>query len=198
MDDIIQREFRIVGGRTRNLPWFMRAGTRNDLARLFGRVGFTEGVEVGTNRGQYAEILCRENPGLHLTCVDPWEAYSDGESNPNQGRQDAIYAHTVGVLSSLNVTIRRGTSLGSVDHFEDGSLDFVYIDGNHMFDYVAQDIIRWAQKVRMGGVVCCHDYHSQGGNDVRLAVDAYTRAHDIRPWYVTREEWPTAFWVRKI
>ena len=42
---------------------------------------------------------------------------------------------------------------------------------------------RYAVAMRRGGVI--------------EAVDAYTRCHMIHPWYVTREDLPTAFWVRQ-
>lgn len=80
--------------------------------------------------------------------------------------------------------------------FSDDFLDFVYIDANHEFDYCCPDIIFWSQKVRSGGIVACHDYfhHVRGG--VVHAVNAYTASHNIQPWYVTREVFPTAFWVK--
>jgi hypothetical protein len=78
----------------------------------------------------------------------------------------------------------------------DNSLDFVYIDGRHEFDFVIQDIIGWSAKVRPGGIVAGHDYYNfyQGG--IILAVDAYTRAHNISLWYITKEEQPSFFWVK--
>ena len=84
--------------------------------------------------------------------------------------------------------------LGEID-FEDESLDFAYIDANHLYDYVCQDIIHWSHKVRSGGMVGCHDYgpHNCG---VVMAVDGYTFCHNIHPWYVTFEPIPTAFWVK--
>jgi hypothetical protein len=79
---------------------------------------------------------------------------------------------------------------------KDDSLDFVYIDANHTFDYCCPDIIYWSMKVRSGGIVSGHDYfhHIRGG--VVRAVDAYTASHSISPWYVTQEVYPSYFWVK--
>ena len=80
--------------------------------------------------------------------------------------------------------------------FEDSSLDFVFIDGNHTFDYAVSDIIYWSYKVRKGGIVAAHDYYAFAKNGVMKAVDAYTHCHHIDPWYVTYEHVPTAFWFK--
>jgi hypothetical protein len=52
----------------------------------------------------------------------------------------------------------RATSEIAADMFNDNSLDFVYIDANHAYDYVVQDIELWYPKVKKGGFICGHDY----------------------------------------
>jgi len=194
-DRNIQHSFRF-NGRMRNLPWYPRTGTRDDLANLFSRWGLNEGVEVGTYKAEYACTLLKANPNLHLTCVDPWKAYG----GVTQDREDLFYALALRRMDGLNVTVIRKPSLEAVDSFADDSLDFVYIDGDHSFDAAVQDIIRWSAKVRAGGLILVHDYCvNQIGADVVKAVDAYTHCHDIRPWYVTSDLAlsPTAFWVKR-
>lgn len=178
--------------RTRNVPWYPRSGTRVELAQFFGEVGLDRGVEVGTKKGEYAKVLCEANPRLRLFCVDPWTAYS----GITQERQDRRFAFASEVLSRYNVGIVKKVSMDAVQDFDDGSLDFVYIDGNHRFEYAMMDLLHWPTKVRRGGIVAVHDYHPMG-QDVTMAVEAYARAKDVRPWYVTREPLPTAFWVRR-
>lgn len=191
-DEAIQSKFDFRS-RHRNLPWYPRKGTRKHLAALFGELGFKEGAEVGTCYGEFAEVLCQANPSLHLTCVDPWMQY--------HGASQQRVEHTLDVacerLKSHNVTILRKPSLEAAPDFKDGALDFVYIDGDHLFDMVIQDIIAWVPKVRKDGIVAMHDYHSQCGADVMMAINSYTHCHGITPWYVTREELPTAFWAQR-
>lgn len=190
-EQILQEAFRF---RTQRLPWYPRRGTRDDLVKVFAQLGFRQGVEIGTQYGKFAATICRANPDLQLTCVDPWSNYRDRRRS-TQEKQDEIYAAAVKALEPYRVKIVRRTSLQAVPMFAAASLDFVYIDGNHEFDYVMRDLIEWQPKVRSGGIVALHDYaHTVG--DVVYAVDAYVRAHGIAPWYITREELPTAFWVK--
>ncbi len=189
-DKAIQKRF---SWRKRNLPWYPRIGTRTDLALLFGELGFTKGVEIGTQYGSYAKILLESNSNLHLICIDPWAAYD----HLSQEKQDRRYDKAIETLQGLNYEIIRKPSIEAVTMFKDNSLDFVYIDGNHVFDYVMLDLIHWSYKVKKGGIIATHDYHAEVGADVRAAIDAYTRSHYIDPWYVTREHLPTAFWVKQ-
>ena len=136
-------------------------------------------------------MLCEVNPQLHLTCVDPWSAYPVR----SQEVQDRNYSVAVEALAGLNVSIKCLSSMEFVGVVLDGSLDFVFIDGDHSFENAMLDILMWSKKVKSGGIVAVHDYHPFCGMDVILAVNAYTRANHIDPWYVTREMEPTAFWV---
>jgi predicted O-methyltransferase YrrM len=58
------------------------------------------------------------------------------------------------------VTFLRMLSSEAVKQFEDNSLDFVYIDGNHDYKYVEEDIRIWYPKVKKGGYLCGDDVYS--------------------------------------
>lgn len=178
----------------RPIPWGSSMRYKRDLFPvLFAEAGFTEGAEIGVRKGKYTRALCKANPNLHMLCVDPWAAYA---VHYPQERQDKIYEECLKTLDGYNITIIRKTSMEAVKDIPLESLDFVYIDGNHKFDYVMEDIIHWAKRVRSGGIIACHDFHYGSNVDVVEAIKAYTRAHHIDPWYVTKEAQPTAYWVK--
>lgn len=166
---------------------------------MLGEFGLNIGVEIGTRFGDFAKVLLDQNPNCFLTCVDPWMAYN----NRNKEWQDDSFDRAKKLLEpyihepECRCTLVRKCSMDAVESWPDESLGFVFIDGNHDFDFAMEDIIYWSRKVKTGGIVAVHDYHPFTGSDVRFAVDAYTAGHDIRPWYVTREMEPTAFWVKQ-
>jgi hypothetical protein len=175
------------------LPFKGWQGTRETLAELFSDLGFTNGLEVGTSYGKFAKILCTANPSLHLKCVDPWKAYT----HHTDEEIEQVYQAAVRNLSGCDVEYIRKTSVEAAKDISDLSLDFVYIDGLHDFDSVMTDIITWVPKVKSGGIVSGHDYYRFYKYGVIPAVDAYTRAHNINMYYMTREnESPSYFWVR--
>lgn len=195
----LEVHFRFVGGKD-NLPELATARDRGrrdtkgrlNLARVMNDMGLKKAVEIGSRYGASA-ILWKENiPGLDITCIDPYRAYH----RVSQESQDKIYAAACVHAEQHGFKILRKASLDAVDSFADGSLDWVNIDGDHTFDAAVQDIIRWAPKVREGGLVLVHDYCAFGMSGVIPAVDAYTNCHRIDPWYVTRDLEPTAFWQR--
>lgn len=160
-----------------------------DLSKLFAELKFNLGVEIGTDQGEFAEVLCKDNSNLHLTCIDPWlaSAYEKGEqpeSNEDQDFFDKRFKETCDRLGIYNCFILRTGSMSALSSFEDNSLDFVYIDGNHDFLNVAQDIHFWLKKVKPGGVLSGHDYAfypSDKFNHVKRVVQAYALAYHLLP-----------------
>lgn len=188
----IKKKFHL-GRKTRtNLPYCSgQRYNRNNLAELFGEIGFNIGAEIGVRRGRYSRTLCICNPNLKLYCVDPWSAL---DNKYPQARQEEIYSRAVTKLKDYNTELIRKTSMEALTDFNDGVLDFVCIDANHQFNYVMMDIILWSEKVKSGGIITVHDCYG-GEVGVEKAVEAYTHCHDIRPWYITKELAPTAYWV---
>jgi hypothetical protein len=161
---------------------------RNDLARLFAELDFAVGVEVGVERGYYAEVLCKSNPHALIYGVDPWKAYPGYREHVSQEKLCNFFEETIVRMEPYNWDYIRATSMQALDNFQDESLDFVYIDGNHAWQYITQDIYHWQQKVRKGGIVSGHDYRlsrrMRDANHVVYVVNAYTQSFRISPWFL--------------
>lgn len=187
----INKRFQFRSVRGDNLPWASPRGTRETLADLYCDLGYTRGAEIGTRIGSYSKVLCQRNSNLKLYCIDPYIAYG----RLKQKTQDDYYEKAKRRLAEYDVHMMRTTSMDALEHFEDNSLDFIFIDGNHEFDFVMMDIICWAKKVKKGGIMSVHDYLNFYRAGIVKAVDAYTHCNRISPWFVTKEQLPTAFWV---
>jgi len=57
-----------------------------------------------------------------------------------------------------NIIKIRKTSLEAFVDFEERSLDAVYIDAEHDYNSVLSDIRVWKDKIKIGGILCGHDY----------------------------------------
>lgn len=176
--------------------------SRDDFPEFFKEMGFKVGAEIGVYVGGYSEILCKA--GLKLYSIDPW-FYPDNPAK-NKG-QEICYRVTQRKLRSYDCTVVRKTSMEAVKDFADGSLDFVYIDANHAFKYITEDIWEWSKKVKTGGVISGHDYVIIGDCHVQHVVDAYTKALGINKWYVLgrssalngekRDKHRSWFWIKQ-
>ena len=130
------------------------------LPNLFTELGFRVGAEIGVNKGRFSKWIChqmrRVKPKLFL--IDPYKSYKEYSEYLDQNEMDAIYAAAQVRLAKYNCEFVKKMSMEAVKNFNDNSLDFVYIDGNHDYQYVVNDIAEWSKKVKPGGIVSGHDY----------------------------------------
>jgi predicted O-methyltransferase YrrM len=147
--------------------------TKYEIIELFRAKGFTVGAEIGTESGHFAKNICIANPQVKLYCIDPYEYYSDYTYYTNETFKGVEYrAHKR--MKGYNCEFIKKYSMDAVKDFADESLDFVYIDGNHSYSYVRDDIREWTKRVRKGGIVSGHDYIQE----VKQAVDEYVKEHN--------------------
>ncbi|WDI40598.1 class I SAM-dependent methyltransferase [Bremerella sp. P1] len=155
------------------------------------------GAEVGVFDGWTAEVLLRTFPDLRLWLVDAWQPYG-GESH--MGKQDRAYfqrAFEETMFWTKFAEDRRFTlrewSPQAADRFQAASLDFVFIDANHLYEAVRDDINAWWPKVRPGGALCGHDYaiHRDGEGvwGVQRAVDEFAKAQGLQPTILQDGVW---------
>lgn len=161
-------------------------GRRTALIQLFNDLEFKIGVEIGTDHGDFARNLIAGIPDLKLTCIDPWVAYTEGEDVKSQQDVDEIYEYAKRKLAPYDCRIIRETSMEAIKYFVPNSVDFVFIDGNHEYDYVLEDITAWEKIVKSGGIICGHDYKEDPVNKYGVigAVRKYTTDNKIWPWFV--------------
>lgn len=159
---------------------------RIELAKHFHDKGFIVGAEIGVLDGTYAEQLCQNIPGVKLYCVDSWRARPEYTDYTNPKTFSRAHERAQKALKPYGCILVRKLSLDAVKDFSDESLDFVYIDADHTFDAVIQDMVVWTKKVRRGGIVAGHDFHNTNTIGVEDAVRAYCNHHrlDLR---ITRE-----------
>lgn len=133
-------------------------------------------VEVGSWLGRSAALMAVEiaNSGkeIEFTCVDPW---TDGGPD----LRDTIYnkqlrgrpAYELFVANTARVAhlikMLRMTSAEAAGRFEDASLDFVMLDGDHSYEAVREDIALWTPKMKKGAMLAGDDFTWPG---VRQAV----------------------------
>jgi len=153
---------------------------RLELARHFAELGFKSGAEIGVAEGRYSEILCQNIPGLKLIAVDNWDSYrTTRRTLTNKMTGEELTGER---LAPYNATIIKKPSLDAVKDIPDESLDFVFIDADHTYQAVKNDIREWSKKVRKGGIVSGHDYYvfpKSGNRGVIDAVDEYVKEHGL-------------------
>jgi len=169
---------------------------RTHLYSLYHTLGYTKGAEIGVRWGKNAIDMCEAIPSLDLIAIDPWCDYSDVDKILTDEKHERMFKKAQTVLAPYNITFMRMKSMDAVVHVQPESLDFIYIDGNHCFDYIMEDLIEWTRKVRKDGMISGHDFCHYRKQQVVEAVQVYTTAHqyEIDEIFLTDEQAPSFFW----
>ena len=91
-----------------------------------------------------------------------------------------------------NVKIIKEWSIPAALQFPDEYFDFVYIDGDHSYTAVLQDLKAWGPKVKAGGFLGGHDYSPSPEGTINRAITAFLK--DL-PGYSLVYTPPAALWV---
>lgn len=143
-------------------------------------------AEIGVFKGQFSQQILDETHPRKLHLIDPWKfqavpEFSDswygGSKGRDQSYMDSIYEETrerfhPKILSG-GVQIHRKPSVEAAADFPDGYFDWIYVDGDHRYEAVLQDLLTYQSKVKKGGFVAGDDYESPGWweGGVKKAVD---------------------------
>jgi len=163
---------------------------RNNIGKYLTSLNLvSKGVEIGCFKGEFSRTIVSTWPGI-LYMVDPWRPLGDEYiDNSNHKNHSEAYSETMGNIGGYEdrAIMVRALSEQAVNLFEDNSLDFIYIDGNHAYDFVKQDIELWYPKVKKGGLISGHDYlqmdYSEGpflpnGKDKQIFMTAGGKSWD--------------------
>jgi len=118
-------------------------------------------AEIGVWKGDFSKEILKKNPSK-LYLIGPWKSIADVPARWHaapQDEMDAIYNDVANVFTSDDrVEIIRKLSDDAASDIEDGSLDWIYVDGNHSYEFVKSDLENWWPKLKSGGALCGDDY----------------------------------------
>ena len=141
-------------------------------------------IEVGVWKGMSASYMAVEiiNSGkkIKFDCVDNWEFIENLQSDISQESfSENIYDTFLKNINPVQhiITPIKELSWDGAKHYEDNSLDFVFIDAAHDYESVKKDINAWFPKIKKGGIISGHDY--AWSDDVKKAVDEFFVGKEI-------------------
>ncbi len=172
-----------------------------EIIKRVAGIDFPSVVEVGVFDGRLSRrLLYRLN--LHLLMVDPWGTAASSD--------DAKYATGYGVETAEDwakvmqtaqenvqwaadrVRMYQGTSEEAAQEFQE-QFDLVFLDGDHGYEAVSNDIRAWWPKIAPGGWIGGHDYRSDMDVGVIEAVEDWADEAMVDVHMGKNHTW----WVRK-
>lgn len=141
-------------------------------------------AEVGAWRGQSTITMARYlkergDTSIEFHVFDTWEG-SDEQLHRDliseiEARGKTLYEEFTDNLATYGVSdwviphVMASPAAASI--FEDCSLDFVFLDGDHTYEGVCADIDAWLPKLKVGGVLAGDDWKAPGWETVQRAVE---------------------------
>jgi len=155
-------------------------------------------VEVGSYKGKSSSFMAVEiansKKSIKFDCVDTWlgapEHQAGGALEDPDVVNDTMYdvfTQNMKLVKDYYTAVRM-TSVEAAATYADNSLDFVFIDADHAYESVREDIIAWWPKVKKGGIISGHDYHG-GAPGVMFATNelfGFVRV-TANCWWVKKE-----------
>lgn len=137
-------------------------------------------VELGTYKGASLSCLVVEaiNSGKTFdivgidACPEGWGVKEGFEKNmkPLEGNFRTMFG---------------GDSFDRAKEFEDESIDFLFIDANHTYEFVKKDIAAYLPKMKKGSIISGHDYNDCHPGVIQAVNEAfgdrvmYDKAEDV-------------------
>lgn len=167
----------------------MKLNTRYELIKPINDYKLQIGAEVGVKEGYYSYYLLKYTKLKKLYSIDNWK---DGWEN---GRMEAETSlKHFGPRSEIMPM--RSSDAAKIFKEKGIKLDFVYIDANHRYTSVKEDIAMWWSLLNDGGILAGHDYVEANGCGVIPAVNEFIKANPYLTLYLTDDHMKT-WWTVK-
>jgi len=143
----------------------------------------TRGAEIGVWKGATSKQVLQKRPLTTLLMIDSWRRPPEGSRyaetpGTTQHRPQEVFDEAYeGVLAMAQRYGERGLVMAmyskeAAEEVSNHSLDYVFIDAEHTYEGVKEDIALWSPKVKHGGWIGGHDYNNLPNfPGVKKAVD---------------------------
>jgi hypothetical protein len=173
---------------------------RNDLLKKFNKN--LKIAEIGVFKGEFSKIIFEELQPNELHLIDIFmgtECSGDKDGNnviftDLSKEYDLIVEH---FKTTNNVYIHKGNSQSVLNNFEDEYFDMIYIDGDHSYNGVKNDLNLSYNKIKSGGYICGHDYTTIMFEGVVRAVNEFCEEKKLKIKYLTKDGCPSFCIVKK-
>jgi hypothetical protein len=180
--------------------------TRIELIQELVKPG-SVGAEIGVYRGDFSlELVKREPRKLYL--VDAWKSYdayaldSINATNQDQNCIDTKFRLQKWIDEGM-VEVVRGMSTEVANRW-DGMLSWIFLDANHGYSFVLEDLRAWSKFIEPGGFIMCHDYTDTSAGAIAMnfgvvkAVNQFCLESEWEVTHITEEhDWPSCALKRK-
>jgi len=114
-------------------------------------------AEIGSYAGESTVLFFKSGRVKQIFAIDPWQGGYNYATSPEVSDFSFVEKTFDERVKGKNVVKLKMTMKEAFDLLPE--LDVIYIDGNHMYAYVLEDIRLSLRKIKKGGIICGHDYN---------------------------------------
>jgi predicted O-methyltransferase YrrM len=151
-------------------------------------------LEIGSYRGLSA--WCMAHSAKSVLCVDTFRAWTNGQTQNTEEEG----------FTTLDTFLKNTERFPHITHMVATSeqawnqnskkFDMIFLDANHEYEAVKQDIKTWWPRIKTGGIIAFHDYGHDDYKGVKRAVDE--TFGDLGPYDPANQQWiVTLRWIFK-
>jgi hypothetical protein len=121
-------------------------------------------VEGGAWQGKSSAYLCDlAKDRINVYIVDTWQGSKEElETSHKLATETDVYQIFLENMGERKFTPIKKDSIEASKDFDDESCHVVFIDMDHSYEAVKQDLIHWFPKVKKGGYIAGHDRDWEG------------------------------------
>ena len=117
-------------------------------------------IEIGSHMGEGLNILASTGFFNKIHVIEPFKGDEEFNEIFNWSWDEVRTEWETNTRHFKDIiNLHESFSYMVVDSFEDESIDFIYIDGEHTYESVKRDISLYLPKIKNGGIISGHDYH---------------------------------------
>ena len=150
--------------------------------------------EIGVWKGEFSELILKKNNPTKLYLVDPWKDFGENyfdkkhvkyrQENQNQ-RYNLVNKKFKKNILKKQVEILKMTSQEAFSELENIKFYFIYVDGNHQYDFVKYDIDNYFKLLNESGYLIGDDYRIDA---VQKAVNDFIQTYKPKNFFVKNDQ----------
>lgn len=159
-------------------------------------------AEIGVFNGEFSEKIKETiNPSkFYLVDIFYGQAGSgdkDGKNWKHINLDHTLQNLRIRYFNDKSIRIIKNTSFNFLSKLQDNYLDMIYIDGDHSYEAVKQDLNLSYFKIKNNGFILGHDYHEHRFNGVFKAVNEFCQEKKLKIEYITDDLLPSFLIINK-
>ena len=151
-------------------------------------------IEIGSYRGFNAKSILKNLNIFKIYLVDPWTEYEEYKKSEKNKKQ----SHLNNALRECKKRLKKFKNVFYIRKFSDEAIkfvpkaDFIYVDGNHEYEYVKKDLEKYYEKLKNKGIIAGHDINWKESAPVLTAVREFCEKKNLK-FRASGEDW----WIIK-